>query len=307
MFTEEFPKDFSEYKKDISLRGGVPKQFYEFRNKKFLDWEIPPWELLIYKKKCLGSGSFADVYLAKWRETIVVAKIFNNYTLENKKFLIEREIDIMTKMHHPNITQILGFCEEPFILVMEYIPKGDLLVNLKKLTRKEKFKIMINCLQAIAYIHNRQPESLIHRDIKLSNILVTNSKVAKITDFGLSKLSSNLTTNYSNNNLTNLETYNTKLLSEDNTRSVGTTRYSAPEIYSNNYDNKVDIYSLGIVFYELFEKKRYNSDIGFKWFYTKKPIRDIIQNDMVISDPNKRLSALSLLKKINLLYPNYLY
>ena len=299
MFTQDYPKDFSEYKKDISLHCGLPKQFYDLRNKKFVDWEIPPWELLIYKNKKIGSGSFADVYLAKWRETIVVAKVFNHFCLEQKKFLIEREINIMTKLHHPNIVQILGYIEDPFIIVMEYIPKGDLLCNLNKLWKKERINIMKNSLQALAYLHNRQPESLIHRDIKLSNILITKSKTAKIADFGLSKLSQGLPMVNSNNNLSLIDN------NEELTNSVGSARYIAPECSGiSNYNHKIDIYSMGIVLYELFERKRYDPLVGFKWYKTPKVIENIIKNDMTILDQDKRLSALCIIKKINKLYPS---
>ena len=60
---------------------------------------------------------------------------------------------------------------------------------------------MFDILRGLAYIHNRQPYSLLHRDIKPTNILLTKSKVAKITDFGLSKLSQGLPMVNSNNNL----------------------------------------------------------------------------------------------------------
>ena len=65
------------YTCDCSLHGGVPKQYYSLKDKIFDDWEIPPWELFIFTKHLLGEGSFAKVYLAKWRETYVVAKVIN--------------------------------------------------------------------------------------------------------------------------------------------------------------------------------------------------------------------------------------
>ena len=98
-----------------------------------------------------------------------------------------REFDIMTKLHHPNIVQFLGYINDPFIIVMEYIPKLDLMSNIRSLTKKEKISITKDILRGLAYIHNRKPHNLIHRDIKPTNILLTNSKVAKISDFGLSK------------------------------------------------------------------------------------------------------------------------
>ena len=121
---------------DISLHAGLPKQFYNLKDKKFGDWEIPPWELFIFKDRILGVGSFATVYLSKWRETFVVAKVIKENICQQEKNLVLREFDIMTKIHHPNIVQFLGYIDDPFIIVMEYIPKGDLLTNIPKLYNK---------------------------------------------------------------------------------------------------------------------------------------------------------------------------
>ena len=123
---------------DISLHGGVPKQFFTVRNKVFGDWEIPPWELFIYQNEMLGEGSFSKVYLAKWRETLVVAKVLDENICKQKKELVLREFNTMTKLHHPNIVQFLGYIDNPFIIVMEYIPKGDLLTNIPKLSKIRK-------------------------------------------------------------------------------------------------------------------------------------------------------------------------
>ena len=308
MFTLENPKDLSEYKKDVSFHGGVPKQFYSIANKQFKEWEIPPWEILIYKNKLLGEGSFANVYLAKWRETMVVVKIFNNFCLEEKKFLIERELDIMTKLHHPNIVQILGYIEEPFMLVLEYIPKGDLLkFNKKWMWFSKKIKIAINCLQALAYLHNRKPNSLIHRDIKPQNILITNSGVAKITDFGLSRLTNKMTYSNSNSALSQINFEDREdFEANELTTSVGTERYKAPESSENKYSHKIDIYSLGIVFYELFENKRYNSNEGFIWNKTPKTLKNIIINNMLDKNPLNRSEAISIITQIKLDYSKYL-
>jgi serine/threonine protein kinase len=250
---------------DISLHGGVPKQFYTVKDKEFGDWEIPPWELFIYQNEVLGEGSFSKVYLAKWRETLVVAKVIDENICNQKKGLVLREFNTMTKLHHPNIVQFLGYIDNPFIIVMEYIPKGDLLTNIPKLSKTQKINIMKDILKGLVYIHNRKPYSLIHRDVKPTNVLLTNSKVAKITDFGLSKL------------------------------PIGTERYMAPETRSSNYDNKIDIYSCGIMLYEMFENKRYIPNTNMQWFWTPKKIKKIIINNMLCENPDDRSEALTIL------------
>ena len=313
--TLNFNTSFSEL--DISLHDNVPKQFYHLKNKKFGDWEIPPWELLIFKKRLLGEGSFAEVYLAKWRETFVVAKVINEQICKNEKELVLREFKIMTKLHHPNIVQFLGYIDEPFIIVMEYIPNKNLLENIEahNLNKSQKKTIMRDILQGLAYIHGRRPYSLIHRDIKPTNILITNSKVAKITDFGLSKFY-NLYKTHSYTNLSSLdnikeetnkdeikknqETNTEPLLKNELTSHVGTERYMAPEANnSTEYDNKIDIYSCGILFYEMFENKRYILNNGFNWYHTPKKIKDIILENMLCIDPKDRLDAQSLIKRFD--------
>ena len=279
---------------DISLHGGVPKQFFTVRNKEFGDWEIPPWELFIYQNELLGEGSFSKVYLAKWRETLVVAKVLDENICKHKKELVLREFNTMTKLHHPNIVQFLGYIDNPFIIVMEYIPKGDLLTNIPKLSKSQKINIMKDILKGLVYIHNRKPFSLIHRDIKPTNILLTNSKVAKITDFGLSKFYCLEKIN-SHENLVQLgEQENMEF-----TTPVGTERYMAPEAQiSGNYNNKVDIYSCGILLYELFENKRYIPGTKLSWFWTPKKIKNIIIEQMLNVNPDDRSEALSLLQNL---------
>ena len=187
MFTNGIINNYKCHSLDESLQDGIPKKYYYLKNKKFDDWEIPPWELYIFKDRLIGEGAFSKVYLSKWRETFVVAKIIKEEVLYEKKILLLREIDIMSKMHHPNIVQFLGYINDPFIIVMEYIPNKNLQENYGSLYKSRKISIMKDILKALAYIHNRRPYSLIHRDIKPNNIILTNSKVAKITDFGLSK------------------------------------------------------------------------------------------------------------------------
>ena len=290
---------------DISVHSGIPKQFYALKDKKWDDWEIPPWELYIFESRLIGFGTFAKVYLAKWRETFVVAKVIDEQLIENKKHLVLREIDIMSKLHHPNVVQFLGYIDTPVVIVMEYIPNQNLKDKIPQLWKKEKIRIMMNILQGLAYIHNRKPHSLIHRDIKPTNILLTNSKVAKIADFGLSKFYS-IEKNFSTNDLTRIETnsLNTKNKYIELTDNVGTDRYMAPETKKDNtkYTNKVDIYSTGILLYEMFENKSYIPGLDFNWFWCPKKIKSIITKRMLCENPNDRWDAVTILKTLNRIY-----
>ena len=279
---------FNNYNVDLSctklqLTGNIPTKFAYLEYKIFEDWEIAPWELFIFEDRLLGQGAFSKVYLAKWRETFVVAKVIDPEFAKLKKTLVLREIAIMSKLHHPNIVQFLGFIDDPFILVIEYISNGTISSNNRNFNKNQKLSIMKDILRGLAYLHNRRPLSLIHRDIKPSNILITASKMAKIADFGLSKF------------------YNMQVdidSSNNNNSFVGTRRYMAPEIFNglNYYNHKVDIYSAGILFYELLESKTYIPYSSLKWFYTSKHLKKIISEFMLSEDPNNRYNALELVR-----------
>lgn len=280
---------FNNYNVDLSctklqLTGNIPTKFAYLEYKIFEDWEIAPWELFIFEDRLLGQGAFSKVYLAKWRETFVVAKVIDPEFAKHKKTLVLREIAIMSKLHHPNIVQFLGFIDDPFILVIEYISNGTISSNMHNFNKNQKLSIMKDILRGLAYLHNRRPLSLIHRDIKPSNILITASKMAKIADFGLSKFyNMQVDIDSSNNN---------------NNSFVGTRRYMAPEIFNglNSYNHKVDIYSAGILFYELLESKTYIPYSSLKWFYTSKHLKKIISEFMLSEDPNNRYNALELVR-----------
>ena len=279
---------FNNYNVDLSctklqLTGNIPTKFAYLEYKIFEDWEIAPWELFIFEDRLLGQGAFSKVYLAKWRETFVVAKVIDPEFAKHKKTLVLREIAIMSKLHHPNIVQFLGFIDDPFILVIEYISNGTISSNNRNFNKNQKLSIMKDILRGLAYLHNRRPLSLIHRDIKPPNILITASKMAKIADFGLSKF------------------YNMQVdidSSNNNNSFVGTRRYMAPEIFNglNSYNHKVDIYSAGILFYELLESKTYIPYSSLKWFYTSKHLKKIISEFMLSEDPNNRYNALELVR-----------
>ena len=157
------------------------------------DWQIDISEINIFYDKLIGEGSFSKVYLAEWKKTIVVVKVFNLQANVDKTYLFDREFDTMTRSHHPNIIQLLGYIEDPFIIVMEYLPNKDLLsiVNSKFTSLDKKLNISIDILKGINYLHSRKPDYIIHRDLKPQNIIFTKSFKPKITDFGLSRLLKN--------------------------------------------------------------------------------------------------------------------
>lgn len=231
-----------------SYRSGIPKQFYHLKDHEFEEWEIPPWELLIYKDQQLGEGNFGKVYKARWRGTPVVAKVAHDPFSEKQKMLLIREFEALTKIHHPHIVQLLGYIKEPFVIVMEFLVNGNLKEYLRhnECNEYQKKQMCIDILRALAYLHMRKPHYIIHRDIKMTNILINTNGKIKLGDFGLSTLLQK--------KIKSLELSQTAFDDNDDdlTTDVGTERYMAPEMKTGHYSYKIDIWSAGILFKEIY-------------------------------------------------------
>ena len=186
----------------------------------------------------LGSGSFGRVYLIKHKETnkeyalkvIDKKKVLNMY---GKLDIIYNEINIHSKLEHENIIRVYNIYEEEdsINIIMEYAKNGNLYNNIieKKLNLSEEqvFEYFIQIINAVYYLHQN---NIIHRDIKPENILISEENKLKLCDFGWAK----------------------ELTLENRSTFCGTVEYMAPEIVgSENYDYSVDMWSLGILFYEL--------------------------------------------------------
>lgn len=312
---------------DESLSDGIPKKYKHMkRNQSFTEWEIPPWDLAL--KEVIGEGKFGKVHRAHWKGTPVAAKTDNHLTNEDKQIIIN-EVDTLIKIHHPNIVQIFGFVQQPFAIVMEYLPNKDLshyIKQKKNIDIPTKIKICVDVLRGLEYLHCRKPNSLIHRDIKPQNIVLTQSGHAKIADFGLSKFVDNkMKRNGSKDSLEqilsssspiippellkkfNLE-HNTSHCGDNSelTSHVGSRRYMSPEMKNNGkYNHKTDIWSAGIVFAELFENARFDVEeevSNFTWKNTPLNIQNAINQYMLKTQFKERGSANELITLFETLY-----
>ena len=188
-------------------------------------------------KELIGRGGTADTYRAfdKTLEREVAIKVLIDRSDDvNLRFL--REAQAMAKLNHPNIVQVFDVGQESGIsyIVMELV-RGKTLRDLEggSLSYRQALGYLTDILEALEYAHN---EGTIHRDIKPSNIMtVEDAKHVKVMDFGLARRTSDMT-----------QTTRTGQI-------VGTIGYLAPERFlSKPADIRSDLYSVGIVMYEIF-------------------------------------------------------
>ncbi|MBU9720397.1 MULTISPECIES: Stk1 family PASTA domain-containing Ser/Thr kinase [Bacillaceae] len=191
----------------------------------------------------IGGGGMADVYLAHdiILDRDVAVKVLKPQFSEDEDFIkrFRREAQAATSLSHPNVVNIFDVGEEDnlYFIVMEYI-KGstlkDFIQQKGKLHVHEAVKIMEQITSAIEHAHENH---IIHRDIKPHNILISEDGKAKVTDFGIARAISEATITHTNSIL-------------------GSVHYLSPEqARGGNVTYKSDIYSLGIVMYEMLTGK----------------------------------------------------
>eukprot|EP01125_Pyxidicula_operculata_P008727 TRINITY_DN2902_c0_g1_i1.p1 TRINITY_DN2902_c0_g1~~TRINITY_DN2902_c0_g1_i1.p1 ORF type:complete len:466 (-),score=128.10 TRINITY_DN2902_c0_g1_i1:22-1419(-) len=163
-------------------------------------------------------------------------------TVQNEKTVTDwkKELQIMSDNCHPFIANVYGYSyhHHTLTIVMEYFQLGDLFNMLHKNIEKyplsliQRIRMAHQCASAIAHIHSK---NVLHRDIKSMNILVSEDFTCKLTDFGCAKI--------------NMENAMYK------TMAIGTPVWMAPEVNTGVYDSAADVFSLGLVLYEIFERK----------------------------------------------------
>ena len=192
----------------------------------------------------LGKGGFGSVWKAKTGDDELVAlKVLNPQVLDNQKVVKKffHEAMILAKLDHPNICKLMEFFPDQnnYAIVMEYV-EG---VELKKILAQQKdllpfdiaYKIAKQTLEALQYAYEN---GILHRDLKPANIMIDKNGNSKIMDFGIAKMSTTA--------------------SHDTAASMLSVHYTPPERFdpSKEIDQRSDIYSIGLVLYELFAGRR---------------------------------------------------
>ena len=206
---------------------------------------LPNEKYKVIKK--IGDGTFGTVYLAE--NTITNLKValkcvskskMKDINDKEKENSTQAEIDIVKQLDHPNIVKIIEYysTNDNYYVINDYYSYGELFTLIKKnLTEEEIAYIFYQILSGVYYLHSQK---IIHRDLKLENILISRTEpinenddskkfyTIKIIDFGTAKKFS-------------------KTKSES--KLVGTSYYIAPEVLKGKYNEKCDIWSIGVLLY----------------------------------------------------------
>ncbi|XP_074579918.1 RAF-like serine/threonine-protein kinase 24 [Curcuma longa] len=209
----------------------------------------------------LGAGTFGTVYHGKWRGTDVAIKRINRsyfigHSSQTEKMIsgFWREVGILSKLHHPNVVAFYGVVMDEqggtMATVTEYMTHGSLKHVLRRKERHLDFRkrllIAMDVAIGMEYLHSR---NVVHFDLKCDNLLVnlkdSSRPICKVCDFGLSKM---------------------KLHTMVSGGVRGTLPWMAPEllyISSNKVSEKIDVYSFGIVMWEILTGKEPYEDMHY--------------------------------------------
>ncbi|QHO17453.1 hypothetical protein HN51_033032 [Arachis hypogaea] len=191
-------------------------------------------------RKILGKGGFGTVYMGHVDDAPVAVKMLSQSSVQGYQ-QFQAEVKVLMRVHHRNLTSLVGYCNEGSnkALIYEYMANGNLRQHLssvgtKFLSWKDRLCIAVDAAQGLEYLHNGCKPPIIHRDVKATNILLTENLHAKLSDFGLSK---SIPTDGS---------------SHVSTVVAGTAGYLDPNYYqSSRLTEKSDVYSFGVVLLEL--------------------------------------------------------
>ena len=268
----------------------------------------------------LGSGSFGKVYLAQnkfTKEKVALKQIKKS----NKELLsdgeIKDEIEILKTLEHPDIVRIIESfnTKDSYVLATEYCEGGELFDQVKnQLSETQIAVIFKQLLSGLAYLHSH---NIVHRDLKLENILIQETEKSKTTGEDLFNIK--------------IIDFGTARIFDSKKRPpqsiVGSSYYIAPEVLKQRYGKECDLWSVGVILYmfivghapfdgcddeeitENIEKGVYKKDEK-RWKKASKEVKDLIQK-LLVYQPKKRLTALQALRhpwfKIsdsNILYDN---
>ncbi|KAM3333338.1 hypothetical protein ACQJBY_028432 [Aegilops geniculata] len=194
----------------------------------------------------IGEGGYGKVYKGNLADgaTIAIKRAHEHSLQGSNEFCTE--IELLSRLHHRNLVSLIGYCDEEVeqMLVYEFMPNGTLRDHFSATCKRplnfaQRLHIALGAAKGILYLHTEADPPIFHRDVKSTNILLDSKFVAKVADFGLSKLAP-------------VPDVVGTLPAHIPTLVKGTPGYLDPEYFlTNKLTEKSDVYSLGVVLLEL--------------------------------------------------------
>ncbi|XP_060218600.1 U-box domain-containing protein 33-like isoform X2 [Lycium barbarum] len=193
----------------------------------------------------IGEGGYGSIYRGLLRHTQVAIKMLHPHSLQGPSEF-QQEVNILSKLRHPNIVTLIGACPEAWTLVYEYLPNGSLedrltcKGNTPPLSWQTRIHVAAELCCALIFLHSCTARGVIHGDLKPSNILLDANFVSKLSDFGICRVISE--EDFSENSTT----------LGYRTDPKGTFAYMDPEfLETGELTPKSDVYSFGIILLRL--------------------------------------------------------
>ncbi|KAL8111316.1 U-box domain-containing protein 33-like [Apium graveolens] len=193
----------------------------------------------------IGEGGYGSIYRGILRHSQVAIKVLHSDSSQGPSEF-EREVNVLSKLRHPNLITLIGACPAAWILVYEYLPNGSLedrlicKYNTPPLSWQTRVRIAAELCSVVVFLHSCKPCSIIHGDLKPANILLDANHVSKLSDFGICCLISQ----------DEMSSNKTACFRTDYPK--GTFSYIDPEYLSTGeLTRKSDVYSFGIILLRL--------------------------------------------------------
>ncbi|KAL2239538.1 UNVERIFIED_CONTAM: U-box domain-containing protein 33 [Sesamum indicum] len=202
----------------------------------------------------IGKGGYGIVYKGEMLDKTVAIKKLHSYNMQ-KQIEFHEAVQVLGKLHHPHLVELIGVCPDSWLLVYEYLPGGSLQNylfnnnNISPLNWKTRAQILADIASGLLFLHSFRPKKIVHGNLKPENLLLGSGNRCKISD-------------YADHMLTANQTFRCPSFRRC-TGSTGVSLYTDPESHRTGaVSHKSDIYSFGVVILQLVTGKTHGGLVG---------------------------------------------